>query len=292
MSLPIEPTGDRTFIYQEASVIASMNELPRELLLEIFSYLNFTSLEASSLVSKEWKQLASDPLVQKKVVYQDIAFSNKKWAICFGKESVKGEDLKEEFFSLPNDIFKILKSPCLAFPGKRVIDTHVLVRIPKTLSGQHLTLSTLGAVAKRYFPDSQTGYGLIPRLIVNELGDKPLEKSQWVLMTKDVLPGSRKKKYEVQLGLVADLAKETQSPYTVPSALQAAVCILAQHFNFKTGLFSDKPWTYYTYTRCQENFYGDQVQVGSWDAEGGLQFDHTPSTCERHSIGMAALRKL
>lgn len=119
MALPIEPTGDRTFIYREASVIASMNELPRELLLEIFSYLNFTSLEASCLVSKEWKQLASDPLVQKKVVYQDIAFSNKKWAICFGKKSVKGEDLKEEFFSLPNNIFKILKCPCLAFPGKR-----------------------------------------------------------------------------------------------------------------------------------------------------------------------------
>jgi len=36
MSLPIEPTGDRTFIYQEARGVASMNELPWELLLEIF----------------------------------------------------------------------------------------------------------------------------------------------------------------------------------------------------------------------------------------------------------------
>ncbi|MBS4169993.1 hypothetical protein [Neochlamydia sp. AcF95] len=49
-------------------------------------------------------------------------------------------------------------------------------------------------MAKRYFPDSQTGYGLIPRLIVNELGAKPLEKSQWVLMTKDVLPRNQKEK--------------------------------------------------------------------------------------------------
>lgn len=85
----------------------------------------------------------------------------------------------------------------LSFSRKKVIDTHVLVIISKTLSGQHLTLSTLGEVAKRYFPDSQTGYGLIPRLIVNELGDKPLEKSQWVLMRKDILPGSRKKKHEI-----------------------------------------------------------------------------------------------
>ncbi|MBS4169992.1 hypothetical protein NEOC95_000711 [Neochlamydia sp. AcF95] len=49
-------------------------------------------------MSKEWKQLASDPLVQKKVVCQDIAFSNKKSAISCGKKRVKDKDLKEEFF--------------------------------------------------------------------------------------------------------------------------------------------------------------------------------------------------
>ncbi|MBS4169994.1 hypothetical protein NEOC95_000713 [Neochlamydia sp. AcF95] len=34
------------------------------------------------------------------------------------------------------------------------------------------------------------------------------------------------------------------------------------------------------------------MQGGSWDAEGGLQFDHASSISKRHSIGMAALRKL
>ncbi|MBS4169991.1 hypothetical protein [Neochlamydia sp. AcF95] len=38
ISLLIEPKGDRTLIYQEASGVASMNELSRELLLEIFLF--------------------------------------------------------------------------------------------------------------------------------------------------------------------------------------------------------------------------------------------------------------
>ncbi|KIC76554.1 hypothetical protein DB41_FN00010 [Neochlamydia sp. TUME1] len=83
--------------------------------------------------------MANDPLVQKKVVYQDIAFSNKKWAICFGKkENERRRSYRRIFFLYPHDTFKILKNPCLAFPGKRVIDTHMLVRIPRTLVSNFL----------------------------------------------------------------------------------------------------------------------------------------------------------
>src|SRR3984957_19121861 len=135
-----------------------INVLPNELILEIFSLLNVVTLEKSCEVSKTWKELANDPIVCKKLVYREIAFSNENWVLCFGKDIVKDEDKKEEFSSLPGNILEILKSPCPIFSGKKVIDTHMLVRIPKTINSQLLTLNSLGQLAKRYFPNNTTGY--------------------------------------------------------------------------------------------------------------------------------------
>ena len=124
--------------FGESDVLITI--LPVELLLEIFSYLNLAVLGVSCRVSKEQKQLAREPILWKRAVYQEIAFSHKKWELCFGKEIVKDEDSEEEFSSLPSDIAEILKSPCPAFPGKKVIESHMLVRIPKTIYRLVLTL--------------------------------------------------------------------------------------------------------------------------------------------------------
>src|ERR1700722_18043860 len=98
------------------------------------------------------------------------------------------------------------------FPGKSAKDSLMLVRLPKTLNGQ-LTLKSLGELAKRYFQDSDTGYRFIWPAITHELENKSIDKSRWVLMTKDALPRSRGISYAKQKDIVDDLAKKALIGY-------------------------------------------------------------------------------
>lgn len=258
--------------------------LPYELVLEVFSHLNFATLGTIFSVSKKWKRLASDETLWKKSDVYDKAISSKNWAQWFGDEAVKDEDLKEEWESLPWNIARILESRCPIFPEKRVMDTHMLVRLPKTLNGG-LTLKSLGELAKKYFSDSNSGYRFIWAAIVQELGDKSIDKSHWVLMTKDVLPGSKNKSYGEQQKIVADLAEKSLISYEVPETLESAVCILSQYFGSNIRLFSDNPWTY---TRCKDKVQGYQTVVGAF-APAGLYVTSVSYDYDR--IGVAALRK-
>ncbi len=196
---------------------------------------------------------------------------------------------------LPHDFSCIWNGPCPVFLGeKRVKDTHMLVYLPKEVDGKPLSITSFEEIAKRYFPANKDGYGEIWKDILAALGNKtPIEKSCWMLMTKDVLPQSRGKFYYDQKAMVADLAKKALALYEVPRTLEAAICILAQYFNShassKIRLFSDNPATY---TRCQEEVnvrrYG--VVVGGF-ALKGLCITLDDSSCS-NDFGVAALRKL
>ena len=259
------------------------SSLPDELVLKIFSYFDLTTLGRICLVSKKWKQIACDETLWKKANVYDKAISNRKWAQWFGEEVVKDEDLEEEWKSLPWNIAGILESCCPIFPGKRVIDTHMLVRIPKTLNGG-LTLKSLGELAKKYFSNSNTGYRFIFPAIVEEQGDKSIDKSRWVLMTKDVLPGSGNKSSGEQQKIIADLAEKSLISYEVPEALESAASILSQYFDSNTRLFNDNPWIY---TRCKEKIQDSQIVIGGFTPAGfavSLNYDDD-------NVGAATLRK-
>jgi hypothetical protein len=117
------------------------------------------------------------------------------------------------------------------------------------------------------------------------LGDKPIDKSRWVLMTKNVVPGSRNKSYAKQQKIVAGLAEKSLMDYEVPDTLSSAACILSQYFlDSKTRLFSDAPWTY---TSCKEEIQGYQTAVGGF-SPAGLSIT---SNSDIKLIGMAAMRK-
>ena len=258
---------------------------PAELVLEVFSHLNLATLGTICCVSKAWKQLANEPILWKIAIYREIAFGNDKWAQCFGTDVVKNEDNREEFSSLPSDDFiadcKKFKS---IFPERNAKDSLMLVRLPKTLNGG-LTLKNLGKLAESYFSNSDIGYKFIWPGIVEELGDKSIDKSHWVLMTKDILPGSRAKSYGEQQKIVADLAKKSLIGYEVPETLESAVCILSQYFGSNIRLFSDNPWTY---TRCKDKVQGYETVVGGFAPAGlDVYYDHYDYVL----IGVAALRK-
>jgi F-box domain len=262
-----------------------INSLPKEVVLEIFSRLNLATHGKSRLVSKGWDQFLGEPTRWKMAIYKEIAFGNEEWAKCFGKDVVKDEkDDKEEFFSLSPTIIEDYRRFKSAFPEKSAKDSLMLVRLPKTLNRQ-LTLKSLGELAKRYFTDNNMGYKFIWSVIVDDLGNKSIDKSRWVLMTKDVLPGSTVKSYNDQKDIVVNLAQKSLIGYEVPETLEAAVCILAQYFDSNTRLFSDSPLTY---KRCEEKAQGYRTVVGNF-APAGLSVRY--NIFDGGSVGVAALRK-
>ncbi|CCB86352.1 putative uncharacterized protein [Parachlamydia acanthamoebae UV-7] len=250
---------------------------PEVVVNHIFSYLNLHELGVSRSVSRTWNQCASVPILWQSAIYREIAFSSKNWAE-WNTDLVKDVDMRQEMLSLPKNIAEELRRS--AFPGKSIRETHVLVRMPKGL-----TIKKLGELAKKYFPSNTDGYRYIWPAIVDKSGDKAVDESVWLLMTKDVLQGSRSKSYSQQKNIVAELAETTGVPYQVPTTLEAATCILAEYSRSENRLFSDSPWTY---TRCQENVQGFQMDVGGFAPAGlSVYYDHYVSG----SIGVAALRK-
>ena len=165
----------------------------------------------------------------------------------------------------------------------------MLVRLPKGF-----TLKSLGELAKKYFPANVNGYRYFWDAIAKEHGDTSVDESIWLLMTKDVLPGSRSISYAKQQALVAERANDSQAAYEVPTTLEAVACIFAQYFSSSllraepgtyTRLFSDSPCTY---TRTKDNVKGFQSVVGGF-ALYGLHVDFV--YYGDGITGVAALRK-
>jgi hypothetical protein len=151
---------------------------------------------------------------------------------------------------LPKDMVTILDSACPFWPDKKVRDTHLLALIPATVDGEPFTLNLLGELIER--PKNggkETGYRDYKRTVKAQIGIASPAASYWLLMTCDVLPGSRNKRYADQKQLVVGHASRTGLPYEVPKALEAATVILTHHVRNGERLYSNSPWTY---TRCQE----------------------------------------
>lgn len=115
-------------------------------------------------------------------------------------------------------------------------------------------------------------------------GDIPLtESSYWVLMTRDVIPGSRSKSFAEQIALIP-----AGTDYQVPKFLEAFICISAQNVSSQPHAFTRNPWTC---TRCEETLGEFRLNVGGLAAfPCGLDAHFSPEdACDRH--GLALLRK-
>jgi hypothetical protein len=168
---------------------------------------------------------------------------------------------------LPSDMATILDGPCPFWTHKKVRDTHLLVLIPATVGGVPFTLNGLGELIKH---PSHGGHRTECRYyngrIKAQMGEESPPRSYWVLMTRDVLPGSRSEGCAHQKALVAGYARRTRVPYALPSVLEAATAILMHHALEGERLFGDDPWTY---TRCSEMVDGRYpAVVGGFSPEG------------------------
>ena len=255
-------------------------------LQHIMSFLDFQSVARCRIVSRAWKRAVDDiPGLWQSIIYRELAFGNDKWAQCFGPDVIKDEPVGEDFASLPwSEVIEDFRNIKKVFPERKATDSLMLVRLPKTLNGG-LSINSLGTLATQHFPANVNGYRNIWANIVQQLGNQSISESYWVLMTKDVLPGSRSQSYPTQQQMVADLAEQSLRGYRVPGTLEAITCILSQYFDSSMRLFSDKPWTY---TRCLENIGGYQLIVGGF-APAGLDVIYSYDVSGH--VAVASLRK-
>ena len=162
---------------------------------------------------------------------------------------------------MPQALVDFLAGPCPIYPGKTAGETHFVIPLIKNITTLEngvsvttpRTLKTLNKLDK-----ASRGVGcryIWPEILKPEV-DKPAEvEFQWAVMTKDVLPESGNKSYDVQKQIAED------NDYQVPGFLDAATCILWAHHHSGTRLYSDNPWTY---TRCQEMVAGYHLVVGGF----------------------------
>jgi len=253
--------------------------LPEELIVHIFCGFNLTTLATISCVNKKWRQIASESSLWRSAIYREIAFGSDKWVQYFGENIIKDEDRFEELHSLPfKDFITDSRKFYAIFPEKSVRDSLLLVRLPKTLNSQ-LTLKNLEELVNRCFSTNNSTSLLIWSPIIKELIDESITSSHWVIMTKSLLPGSKKKSYSEQEEMIAGLSKKSIVGYRIPTILESVVCILSEYSSSKTQLFTD-------YTRCRNQIQGYTTVVGGLSASH-LSINHN---YESDKVGVVALR--
>ena len=187
------------------------------------------------------------------------SFGAEEWGQYFGEV--------EEAPPLPEHIVATLNGACPFWPDRQVRDTHLLCLIPATVDGDPFSLNLLGELIQRPGGGGRPiKYRFYDSDVQAVFGAQSPARSYWVLMTRDVLEGSKSKKQEAQNALVAAYACETGLPYVLPSALEAATVILLHYVRSGERLYTDAPCIY---TRCQE-LVGDQypVVVGGFSSSG------------------------
>ena len=203
------------------------------------------------------------------------AFGALKWEQYFGLKVIEPK--------LPPDIDKILQGPCPIFPGKKVAETHFLKLIP-----EDMTLERLESLTQNPREGNKMGFRDKGPKTWAQHAKTPSGRAHWVLMTNDVIPGSRSKSWKDQQTLAATFKGQG---YELLSGVDAATCLLLEYVETERRFYADSPWTW---TRCVE-----QVKVGSsqWPlaiggfAPGGAIVDYSDYVDSDDSRGVGVARK-
>ena len=113
---------------REDSPLKTIDDLPPEVRLRIFSHLDEKALARCCSVKREWNAIGSDESLWK-ALFSKITFGKQKLETYFGEV---GEEPP-----LPPYIHKFLKSRPAFLNGKSIEETHILVLIPATIDGRN-----------------------------------------------------------------------------------------------------------------------------------------------------------
>lgn len=187
---------------------------------------------------------------------------------AFGKEEWENSFpvTVEEVPPLPANIHEILEQADPCEPGKKMRETCMLFLRPKKVilheegGDKELPISFDGVeelAKKAADPARRAHYQTFDGLRA-QMNGMPVADSGWVLMRKEVIPGSRNLSFENQIGLL-------QGNFEVPKLMDAILLNILTYASEGMCLYGINP---VTYTRCQEMHTDHQIIVGAFDSSG------------------------
>ena len=209
-------------------------------------------------------------------ILRDTVFGQKEWEKHFGSIGIEPR--------LPANILGILNEPCSFWPDKKVKETHLLVLIPNTVNGKAFTMNYLEELIQKPKSGHSTKYEYYNDYAKEAVEDKSYP-SHWVLMTRDIIPGSRDKWWKECSDMIANYRKKTVIPYELPNLLEATASILMHYVKTGERLYSDDPWTYTYIQDVSKDKY--TLGVGGFAAGGLLVSNY----CRSRYLGVAGGRK-
>jgi len=166
----------------------------------------------------------------------------------------------------------------------------MLTWIPETINGKELTLSSFDQFVsdfkngkdafKSTYRDPLANRGIVDKTV------KPF-KAHWVMLSKDVLDGTRNQNFATQEKLVK------AAGFEIPNSIDAVVSVLLHNLKTADFIYPDNPNGHqWTFTRVQEQSnQGYQIVVGGFSALGLVVIDdcydddRIGASCARKSIG-------
>lgn len=265
---------------QENILVSSEAILPNELWQNIFEYLTALDLTRCSQVCRRWRQIIDTDTHLLRVKCR--VFGSLDWELYFGKVDEPG--------CPPDNINQRLLKTCPIWPNKVIFQTHIPILLPAFVNGSRLTLASLRKhVIALHAKDSS-----MPCVGVLEDGDYVdrseevyLNAPSWVLMTKDVLPGSRGKSYKDQLALISNISRQSDFSYRSPKLMEVVMSVFMYYLKSGEKHYSDSPLTY---TRCEEKACdSNQVTIGCFTNHLGI---YNGGFWDGEDVGLGALQIL
>jgi hypothetical protein len=203
--------------------------------------------------------------------------------------------LPERVPPAPCRMAKILDRKCPIHSDQKQEDTHILSLIPEEFG----TVNRFESDILRPYGEANYPEGENPLRFRHfwddarqEHADVPFAPTHWVLMTKDVLPGSRSKSWDEQAALVNKLSRKALVDYEVPTLQQMFTAIATHKVATGESLYqagNERNGNVYTSTCVKETTENYHLVVGG-SAPSGV-FVHNVYVYGKESLGVAALRK-
>ena len=207
----------------------------------------------------------------------EIAFGALKWKQYFG--------IKVKEPPLPYDIHGILASKCPFFPDQEERETHFLKLVPEGMTLEQLKDLTLNPV--QGFPIGLRGNDDYVRKTFSEYGQRPSGRAHWVLMPKEVIPGSTEQTWENQQ-MMSEQYKSLG--YGLLSFIDGAFCLLLEYVEKRERHYCAHQWKE---TYCVEKVADKwPVAIGGFSEEGlriSYSLDSHNQRSELHGLGLARL---
>jgi len=213
-------------------------------------------------------------------VMKAYAFGSDKWEQYLGK-------IVGEVPPLTDDLVQeVLFGKDAEEPNRSIMDTHVLVLVPEAVMGedgkrQDISIESLGKLAQKP-KEGSGGHSTKYRICsAGGLEKTPVGRAHWVLMRKEPLKDSGKKKYEEQQGMVATFSEKagvTANVYDLPDAVDAIACCLLTCLSTGIRLFNynEADWKTLVYTRTrqviEDEYRKRYVVVGGFAPRGLFVF--------------------